>query len=378
MAQNSLSILLQTNPAAVDTLAEKWGAVVENYQKATISGMYKHRELSGDPTAGVMQAKRFANATAKAYGTARSNGKADKIEALPVVIPMNDDKEWLTEVEEKDLIMYGVEGLITRRTQSQQKAVDRYFEREFFSAGASAGEVFTITGSTIDAKLESIIQKLETVGNDFVDGIDRSDMVLVLDTATYGLARAFIDTVPQANIDSSVGEFGMFHGVKTYSSVYLPKSVNYFIMRDEAIAQPIRMSIYNPAKVEFSDATAFGAFTYAGTKAVNTDLLFFAGTLGEVTGTSVAGAGDQYDTIITVTSALNSSFNNVWYKASTSTVTASAYGADATTEGYTKMVLVGGKQTLGAAANTHIMLVETDANDRIIKSSADIAIVKKA
>ena len=33
MAQNSLSILLQTNSSAKDTLAEEWGKVIENLQK---------------------------------------------------------------------------------------------------------------------------------------------------------------------------------------------------------------------------------------------------------------------------------------------------------------------------------------------------------
>ena len=52
-------------------LAEEYGKVIENVQKLTISGAMKNTELSGDPHAGTVEAKRFANATPKNYGTAR-------------------------------------------------------------------------------------------------------------------------------------------------------------------------------------------------------------------------------------------------------------------------------------------------------------------
>ena len=101
MAQNALSILLQTNTSLKDTLKEEWGYVIDNYMKSTISGMFKNTDLSGDPTAGVLQAKRFANATNKAYGTARAAHRADKVKAKPVTVEIDDDQEWLEEVEEK-------------------------------------------------------------------------------------------------------------------------------------------------------------------------------------------------------------------------------------------------------------------------------------
>lgn len=57
----SLNTLLDTTGKMF--LAEEYGKVIENVQKLTISGKMKNTELSGDPHAGTVEAKRFANAT---------------------------------------------------------------------------------------------------------------------------------------------------------------------------------------------------------------------------------------------------------------------------------------------------------------------------
>ena len=67
---------------------------------------------------------------------------------------------------------------------------------DFFRSGYLSGTPITLTGATIEAKLKEVIQELETVQNDFVDGIDRANMCLVLNPATYGLARNAIDKFP--------------------------------------------------------------------------------------------------------------------------------------------------------------------------------------
>lgn len=374
MAQNSLSIQLQTNPSAVDTLREAWGAVLANYEKGTISGLYKNRQLSGDPENGVVNAKRFANATIKNYGTARSGRAGEKAKVAPVAVPIDDDKEFIEEVEEKDLVMYGVDGLINLRTASQESAMRRYYERKFFNVGSLAGTVHTITGSTIEDKLEEVIQKLEIVKNDFVDGVDRMDMVLVLRPSIYGQARNKIDTLPNAGISPAVGEFGMFHNVVVHSSVYLPDTVDYFIFVKESIAQPIRQSLYAPKKIELSDATAFGMFLYAGTKCVQGDLVFIAGTLGAVTAASTSGgSGQTTKTTITVTSAKSDAANDFYYLTGATAVAAPAWG-DAVGTTWTKLVLTEGAQVITTGTATKIRIAEADAAGKIIKSTAELTI----
>lgn len=373
MAENSLSILLQTNSSAKDTLAEEWGKVIENLQKETIASQLKNQDLSGDPSAGVLNAKRFANAVAKAYGTARAGHAAEKVKALPVAIPIDDDREWLEEVEEKDLALYGVEGLISKRTANQGKSLEIYHERKFLNVAVLAGAVHTISSLNIEDKVEELIQKVEVVKNDFVDGVSRDMIALVVRPAIYGLIRNKLDGIQNANISSAIGEFGVFHGVLVFSSVFLPATVDYLVMAKGAVAQPIKLSILNPSPIQLSEATAFGAFTYSGTKAVMPDLIFFAGTLGSaVTLTTVYGGAANKSTI-TPTSTKSDSANKFYYLAHASAVASPAYGEAV---GATWTELDDDGATITFATETKIRVAEADASGRIIKVSAETSIVK--
>ena len=277
---DSLSIQLQTDATAKDKLAESYGKVIENLQKSTISSALKNTDLSGDVASGTVEAKRFANATAENYGTARGHGYADKIKAKPVVIPLDTNKEFIEEVEEKDLRTYGVNGLIERRTANQGGAMKRLLERAFFTEAVTSGTALTLSANTAPTKLEEAIQDIETTNNDFVDGVERDLISVVCAPSFYGEMRNYLDAgVNNANVTTEVGEFGRFHGVDVYSSVYLPSGVDFVIMVNGSIAQPVLPSIYNPAKIELSDATAFGLFLYYGTKAVTPELIKYAGTV---------------------------------------------------------------------------------------------------
>ena len=277
---DSLSIQLQTDASAKDKLAEEYGKVIGNLQKSTISSVLKNNDLSGDPASGTVEAKRFANATAEDYGTARGHGYADKIKALPVVVPLNVNKEFIEEVEEKDLRTYGVSGLIERRTANQAGAMKRLLERAFFNEAKTSGSALSLTASTATEKLEEAIQSIETTSNDFVDGVERDLINVIATPAFYGQVRNALDTgVNNSNVTTAVGEFGQFHGVDVYSSVYLPSGVDFIIMVKGSIAQPVLPSIYNPAKIELSDATAFGMFLYYGTKAVTPELIKYVESL---------------------------------------------------------------------------------------------------
>ena len=276
---DSLSIQLQTNAEYKDKLAESYGKVIENVQKSTISSALKNTDLSGDVNSGTVEAKRFANATAQNYGTARGNGYANKVKALPVVVALDTNKEFIEEVEEKDLKTYGVGGLIERRTANQGGAMKRLLERAFFNEAVTSGSALSLSALTAPTKLEEAIQNIETTKNDFVDGVERDLISVVCSPSFYGDMRNYLDAgVNNANVTTEVGEFGRFHGVDVYSSVYLPSGVDFVIMVNGSIAQPVLPSIYNPAKIELSDATAFGMFLYYGTKAVTPELIKYVGT----------------------------------------------------------------------------------------------------
>lgn len=274
---DALSIELRTT--GKDKLAEEYGKVIENIQHITLASRLKNQDLSGDPQSGTVEAKRFVNVSGKAYGTARSNGKGDYIKAEPVVIAINDDTEYIEEVEEKDIKTYGVSGLIERRTRNHQNALAVELDTKFFAEAKTAGTKFTPSaGATaVEDEIEEAIQTVETTKNDFVQGVPRNVIEIVMSPAYYGKLRNKINSISNSNNLGVVPNYeeGTFNNVKVYSSVFLPANTDYIVMVNGAVAQPVMTSIYNPEKVQLSDATAFGLFAYKGTKAVTPDLIIY-------------------------------------------------------------------------------------------------------
>lgn len=271
--QDSLSIFDAAETKA--KLSESYGKVIENIEKSTISSILKNTELSGDPDSGSVEAKRIANTDSKAYGTARTGGKGQNVKAPAVVVNIDTDRELINEVEEKDLAMFGVDGLIEKKSASNERSMKRELERAFFATAATAGNVATLTKTEANEKLEELIQLVETVKNDYVDGVERDLINVVCTPKAYGEIRNFLDKgASNANIDTSVGEFGMFHSVNVFSSVYLPEGVDMIAMCTGAVAQPVKVSLDEPGKIPLSDAYHFGMFYYYGTKAVMPDLIF--------------------------------------------------------------------------------------------------------
>ena len=267
----SLNMLLEQG--GKDYLAEEYGKVIENIEKSTISGSLKNTDLSGTPAAGSVEAKRFVNAASKDYGTARSANKGDTVKAKPVVISINIDKEIIEEIEEKDVSLYGVDSVVARRVANHGKTMVRDLEKAFFAEAATAGAALETDATAINEKVEALIQQIENTKNEYVDGVDRDMIAVVCDTATYGALRAFLDTTANANVGTDAADFGRFHGVKVYSTVYLPSGVSALGMVEGAVAQPVLPSVANPEKIQLSNAIGFGVFYSYGTKAVMPDLI---------------------------------------------------------------------------------------------------------
>jgi len=266
----SLNVLLSTT--GNDYLAEEYGKVIENVQKNCISQLIKNTDLSGTPGAGTYEAKRFENKSSQAYGTARSGGAGQAVKAAPVPVPVNVDKEIVVEAEQKDVTLYGVDNLIQREAASAQKSMTRELERAFFAEAVSAGTAYTpASGATDVEKAEGIIQAVETVQNNFVDGVERDMIVLVCAPAFYGKLRSYFDAVSH---DGNSESFGTFHGVKVFSSVYLPSGTQAVCMAEGAIAQPVLPTIAPAERIQLSNAIGFGLFYSYGTKAVAADLIF--------------------------------------------------------------------------------------------------------
>lgn len=281
----SLSVLLDGSESGKMLLKEAYDGVIENVQKGTISSKIKNTDLSGDPDAGTVEAKRFANAEAQDYGTARTAGKGKNVKGNTVTIPINKDREFVEEIEQKDVRLLGVDGLIAKRSANHAQRMIAELDTEFFLEGKTAGTQFKPAAAVTDIQdiLEAAILQLEKLRNKYIDGLDRSMLSITMDPDTYSTMRMYLDKVVNTNVDTTSEEFISYHGVKCYSSNRLPSGVKFEIMMNESIAQPVRSVPYSAERIPLSEATAVELFFYYGTKAVTPDtILWYDGTHAEV------------------------------------------------------------------------------------------------
>lgn len=270
----SLSQILTTS--GKDYLAEVYGKVIENIQKQAISERLKNTELSGLPSSGSVEAKRFTNTASQAYGTARSGRAGQKNTVKPVTISIDQDKELIHEVEYKDVMLYGVDGLIQKKASQDQGSMTRELERAFFAEAVKEGtKKESFTSTTALDKFEELVQTIETTSNDFVDGVPRDMIAVVMNPSEYGLLRNYIDVnTNNANVDTNVESFVSIHGVEVYSSVYLPTNTKMIAMCKGSVARMVLTNLDEPAKFPASNAYHFGIFYSYGTKAVMPDLIY--------------------------------------------------------------------------------------------------------
>ena len=281
----AISLLSGTDTPA--ELAEVYGLVIDNVQKSTLSTALKSQQYTGNPAAGSVEFKRFVNSESKDYGTARTAGKGDKVKAPPTTVNLSQHKEIVEEVAKFDLDTFGVASLMQRRADNHVSSMAATLDRSFFSEAAENGTDFTPKSgvTAIQTIAEAMIQTLETVKNDYVDGVDRSLMDLVLTPEKYGELRTFLDTQSNPNVDTAGEEFGMYHGVRVYSCTRLPvvtdttaktkTTTNAVLMVRGAVAQPVVSDQYGaPEKIPLSNDYAVSLFYDYGTKALTPDLIY--------------------------------------------------------------------------------------------------------
>lgn len=272
---NAISLLSGVSTPA--TLAEIYGLVIENVQKSTLSTSLKSQQYTGNPAAGSVEFKRFANSEAKTYGTARTAAKGDKITVPPTTVNLSTHKEIVEEVAKFDLDTFGVAGIMQRRADNHVLTMAADLDRAFFAEANTSGTAFTPGSGVTEIQdiVESMIQTLEVVKNDYTDGVDRGMMDLVLSPAQYGKLRTFLDTQSNPNVDTAGEEFGMYHGVRVYSCTRLAEKCNGLLMIRGAVAQPVVVDQYsNPEKIPLSNDFAVSLFYDYGTKALTPDLIF--------------------------------------------------------------------------------------------------------
>ena len=278
---DSLNVLLDGSSDGKMLLKEAYDGVIANVQKGTVSSKIKNTDLSGDPTAGTVEAKRFVNASSQPYGTARTASKGTAVKGKTVTVAIDTNREFVEEIEEKDIRLLGVDGLIAKRSANHAQRMVAELDAAFFAEGKTAGTQFKPAQAVTDIKdiVESAILQLEKLKNNYIDGLDRSMLSITFDPDTYSAMRMYLDTVSNTNVDTTVEEFVMYHGVKCYNSNRLPSGVKFEIMMDESIAQPVTSKPYSAERIPLSEDVAVELFFYYGTKAVTPDtILWYDGT----------------------------------------------------------------------------------------------------
>lgn len=272
---DALSII--SSGSTKDKLAELSGKLIESIQKKALSSQLKNTDYSGDPSTGSVEINRFANATLKNYGTARGNNAGDAlVNSGKVVINIDQDKEIVEEIAMKDVEMFGLPGIVERRMDNHASQIAVAVDKAFFSVASAAATAVTTTGLTdIEDIAEAAIQAVETVENDYVEGVDRSEIVLTLNPAAYGKLRKYIDKVSDGGATAET--IDVFHGVRVFSNVRQSDAI--LAMHDGSIGQPVRVSDYQPDLIPLSEDVAVTTFAHFGTKAVTPDLIFKVATV---------------------------------------------------------------------------------------------------
>lgn len=272
MARTSASSIL--NGSNADLLAESYGSLIESIQKGALSEKIKNTLYSGDPTTGSVEVDRFRNAVAGDYGDARTAQKGSALNNDgKVTINIDTDKEIVEEIEGKDIALFGLPSIVARRVANHAKRMIANLDTAFFTTAVSSGTAVTLDEdvTAIEDVCEAMIQSVETTSNNYVDGVDRDQIVLTLNPATYGKLRNYIDTVSVPTADSGTEEIAMFHGVRVYSNTR--QSVAILAMIEGAVAQPVLVNEYADEKINLSNAHAIELFYSYGTKAVMPDLI---------------------------------------------------------------------------------------------------------
>lgn len=259
-------------------LAELSGKLIEGIFATAISSGIKNTDYSGDPTTGSVEVNRFKNAVSKDYGTARGAGKGEALRNTgKVTVNINQRKEIIEEVNGTDLALFGLAGLAEKRANNHLKQMVAVLDRAFFTEAEAKATNVVLTGITaIEEVAEKMIQTIISVKNDWVDGVDKEDVVMTLNPKAYGKLRNYLDKVTVPTVNSGTREINVFHGVETIEN--LRQTADILIQIKGAIALPVLVKQYDAEKIPLSNDYGLELFYDYGVTVVAKDLIF-KGTL---------------------------------------------------------------------------------------------------
>lgn len=269
--QNALSIT--TAASTADQLAELTNQVIDNLFASALSVRLKNQMYSGDPTTGSVEFKRFKNAVSQPYGTARGAGEGNALVTDKEVLNINVDKEIVEEIANKDVKLYGIGGIMARRATNHDKVMGAELDRAFFDALVSEGAAHTFTATDALDKFEELVQLIETTVDDYVDGVDRSQIYVSVKPAVWGELKNHLSTLNDRG--SEDGEIKGINGVEVVSNNR--QTADWIVATYETAAQPVLVDQYVDEKIPLSNDHAVELFYHYGTKVINPNLVHYAG-----------------------------------------------------------------------------------------------------
>lgn len=279
---NSIDVFVGSTTTKATLKEEKLPKIIENFDLGALSQRTKNTNLIGTPTAGSFEVSRFMKSTVQNKGTARSAGAGNPLRDNPVIVNINQDKEIVEEIHQKDLDMYGVDGLLDKRSADATISMIDHMDQAFFAEAVSGGTQFTPASTlpTIKEQVQKAITTLSKTTNAYMKGVPRSRMFIAFDPDTYDELRDQIEKVHTPNVDTAEAEIYKFRGVECAESINLPSGVKFILyVKDYSIANPYKVNKYEAEKINLDDAAALELFFYYGVKAVVAEsILWFDGT----------------------------------------------------------------------------------------------------
>lgn len=257
-----------------DKLAETLGGIIDNMQKSMISMQIKNKDYSGDMNAGSVEVSRFTNSKSKDAGTARTTGKGDLLDNKgKVKVFLDKHKEIVEEIKASDIKTRGLGNILAKRGKNHRVTMERELENAFWKEAETAGTAITLPASatTIEEKIELVIQSIETVKNEFVDGVERDLIAISVKPTIYGQIRNYVDKIPGSTLGFEVEKVGKYHGVIVFSNHR--QSDDIIVSALDSIAQPVNVYPYDIKNIPLSNDLALMLFFDYGTKAVTPDLI---------------------------------------------------------------------------------------------------------
>lgn len=257
-----------------DKLAETLGGIIDNMQKSMISMQIKNKDYSGDMNAGSVEVSRFTNSKSKDAGTARTTGKGDLLDNKgKVKVFLDKHKEIVEEIKASDIKTRGLGNILAKRAKNHRVTMERELENAFWKEAETVGTAITLPASatTIEEKIELVIQSIETIKNEFVDGVERDLIAISVKPTIYGQIRNYVDKIPGSTLGFEVEKVGNYHGVTVFSNHR--QSDDIIVSALESIAQPVNVYPYDIKNIPLSNDLALMLFFDYGTKAVTPDLI---------------------------------------------------------------------------------------------------------